>query len=300
MIDAARLATADDYTRRILAVLVHIQSHLDDDLDLESLAAVARFSPFHFHRVFRGLVGEGVREHVRRLRLERAAQRLKVGDDQVVRIALDAGYQTHESFTRAFTAMFGAPPREFRAQRRALMYPPAPSNVHYSPQSDGIALIPQGDTTVEIQVERLPPRRVAFVRHIGPYMNAGVAWNRLLGWAGPRGLLGPRMEYFGLCYDDPDVTPPDKVRYDACLVVGPDVRPEGDIGVQDVPGGEFAAAVHEGPYDTLGRTYAALCGHWLAASGRTLGDPPSVEMYLNDPRTTPPEQRLTKVCMRLA
>ena len=94
--------TQRDYAERILKVLVHIQNHLDDPLDLDRLAALAFFSPFHFHRVFRGMVGEPVREHVRRLRLERAAHQLKIGDQSVTQIAFDAGYDTHEAFTRAF------------------------------------------------------------------------------------------------------------------------------------------------------------------------------------------------------
>jgi AraC family transcriptional regulator len=65
--------TFEDYRQRMLAVLVHIQRHLDADLSLEELATVASFSSFHFHRLFHSLVGESVKEHVRRLRLERAA-----------------------------------------------------------------------------------------------------------------------------------------------------------------------------------------------------------------------------------
>ncbi len=61
------------YHERILRVLVYIQANLDRPLSLVELASVAVFSPYHFYRVFRGMVGEGVGEHLRRLRLERAA-----------------------------------------------------------------------------------------------------------------------------------------------------------------------------------------------------------------------------------
>ncbi len=294
----ARSTTAKDYHERILAVLVHIQRHLDDDLDLDALAAIAHFSPFHFHRIFSGMVGESVKEHVRRLRLERAAHQLKHGDDQVVRIALRAGYEAHESFTRAFTVMFGESPREFRAKHRVVVYPRAASGVHYSPDADGIVLSSRS-TAMDVIIERLETKRVVFVRHVGPYNDAGRAWSRLMTWAGMKGLLGPRMETFGLCHDDPEVTPPDRMRYDACLVVGPSVAPDGDIGVQDALGGEYATVVHTGPYSTLAGPYAEVCA-WIAASGRGVGDPPSVEFYLNDPRSTPAEQLKTKVCMRLA
>ena len=73
-------------------------------MSLPELADVASFSPFHFHRIFRALTGEGVAERVRRLRLERAAARLRSTSRSILEIALEAGYQAHESFTRAFEA----------------------------------------------------------------------------------------------------------------------------------------------------------------------------------------------------
>src|SRR5207302_10988331 len=81
--------TEQSYRQRILRVLVYLQQHLDEPLPLEDLARVACFSPYHFHRVFRGMVGESVKEHVRRLRLERAAQRLTATGPSVVATALD-------------------------------------------------------------------------------------------------------------------------------------------------------------------------------------------------------------------
>lgn len=302
MSDPQKTQTARDYAERVLRVLVHIQVHLDDELSLDDLAAIARFSPFHFHRIFRGMVGESVKEHVRRLRLERAAHRLKFSDEQVIRLALDAGYEAHESFTRAFSAMFGISPSEFRKTHRSVAYPPSPSKVHFVTGGDLESFEPQspGEKVMDVRFEKIPATRVAFIRHVGPYDQVGQAWGRLMSWAGPKGMLGPSMRIFGLCYSDPDVTPPDKLQYDACLVVGPNVQPEGDIGVQDVDGGEFAVAVHHGSYSKLGETYGMLCGQWLPASGRQLGPPPCIERYLNNPQFTPEDKLVTEVCMKLA
>src|SRR5262249_26256763 len=105
-----KASTEQDYRERIVRTLVYIQGRLDEELELAELAGVAAFSPFHFHRIFRGLVGESVKEYVRRLRLERAARCLKQESRPVTEIALQAGFETHESFTRAFTAMFGESP----------------------------------------------------------------------------------------------------------------------------------------------------------------------------------------------
>jgi len=98
------------YTERILGVLVFIHRNLDDRLPLEAYAKVAHFSPYHFHRIFRGMVGESLAEHIRRLRLERAAMRLRHTDWAIIEIALEAGYEAHEAFTRAFRALWGLQP----------------------------------------------------------------------------------------------------------------------------------------------------------------------------------------------
>jgi len=68
-----RAETEQSYKERVLRVLMYIHSHLDETMSLEDLAGIAHFSPFHFHRIFRGMTGESVKEHIRRLRLERAA-----------------------------------------------------------------------------------------------------------------------------------------------------------------------------------------------------------------------------------
>ena len=293
--------TEQSYNERILRVLVHIQQHLDEALDLKMLARVACFSPYHFHRIFRGLVGESVAEHVRRLRLERAAYRLKHGDQPVTRLAFEAGYETHEAFTRAFGRLFDCSPSEFRKQHQPVAMPTAASSVHYAADGSvaGIEAPATGDKLMDVTIKQMEPVRVAFVRHVGPYDEVPGVWSKLMAWAGPRGLLGQAMTMIGVCHDDPDVTPTGKVRYDACLKVGDHVEAEGDVGIQDIPGGPYAVATHRGPYEMLGETYAALCGQWLPAGGRELRHSPGFEIYRNSPQFTPPEELLTDIHLPL-
>src|SRR6185436_9811401 len=163
--------TVESYRERMLAVLVHIQEHLDDPLPLEELADVAHFSPFHFHRIFRGMVGESVKEHVRRLRLERAAHRLRFSGDRVTDIALEARYESHEAFTRAFRDMFGESPSAFRVRRRVAAHGPAPSGVHFAAEGElaGFRRVLRRGAPLSARVEDLADVRVAFVRHLGAY-----------------------------------------------------------------------------------------------------------------------------------
>ncbi len=291
--------TLQDYKQRILRVLVHIQQHLGERLPLDELAGIACFSPYHFHRIFTGMVGESVKEHVRRLRLERAAGALKLGSASVTRIALDAGYDSHEAFTRSFKAAFGVSPSQFRSRTRPGPRP-APSGVHYragEPPRHFRSVRHGGAMKVEIR--QVPPRRVAFVRHVGRYSEVGAAWDRLLPLLGSEGRLASDSTFIGICHDDPQITPEARIRYDACVTVGEDFLPRGDVGVQEVPGGAYAVATHAGPYDTLGRTYAALLGEWLPRSGRVLRDSPGFEVYLNDPHGTEPADLLVDVYVPL-
>jgi len=295
-----KTSTSSSYHERILRTLIYVQAHLDGALGLDELARVACFSPFHFHRVFRALVGEPVQEHVRRLRLERAAYRLKLHNQPVTDIAFDAGYESHEAFTRAFHAMFGMSPSDFRASRSAenQAAPESPSGTHFDDTSGYHP--PDCGEPPAVEIKTLQPQKVVFLRHVGPYDQVGATWGKLGAWAGPRGLFGPATRFLGISYDDPDITPPDKLRYDAAITISRPVEPSGEFGVTELAGGEYATLTHKGPYDTISHTYRALFGGWLPKSGRELRDAPAFEVYLNSPQTTAPADLLTVIHVPIA
>ena len=286
MIVATRTTTRDDYDQRLLTVQLHIQQNLDAELPLDQLASIAHFSPYHFHRIFRGMTGESVAQHIRRLRLERAAQRLKHSDRALPNIATEAGYDAYESFSRAFRSRFSLSPSDFRS-----------SNTTLTPEAENRTM--PTAPPISITIEKLPERKAIFVRHVGPYDQVGSAWAKLFKYAGIRFMIGRNPDMFALVHDDPEVTPPDKIRYDACLVTTRNVKPKGDIGVTTLPAGEYASTIHLGPYNTLNDSYAALCGQWLPTSGRELAPKPSIERYLNNPNKTPPEKLETRIYMPL-
>ncbi len=286
-----KASTEQDYQQRMVRTLEHIQKHLDEELELENLASVAAFSPFHFHRIFRALVGESPKEHVRRLRLERAARRLKQQDETVTQIALEAGFEAHESFTRAFGAMFGVPPSDYRAAHQPT--PEHASHTHFGDIAD--YRLPDYGEKIQVELMQIAPMPVVYLRHVGPYSQVGAAWGRLMNWAGSRGLMGPRMRLIGISHDDPDVTPAEKVRYDAALVVDRPIDPEGEIGVREIGGGTYAVLTHRGPYENLSKTYQRFFGGWLPGSGREAADMEAFEEYLNSPMNAKPEDLITRI-----
>jgi AraC family transcriptional regulator len=137
------------------------------------------------------------------------------------------------------------------------------------------------------------------MRHVGPYDQVGETWEKLLVFMGKEGFIGGDSLFIGICHDDPEVTPPGKIRYDACVTVEETFKPVGDVGVQTVPGGDYAVTTHFGPYSQLSATYAKLFGQWLPRSGRQLSATPCFEVYLNSPENTEPNDLLTDIHMPL-
>ncbi|NQU48850.1 MAG: AraC family transcriptional regulator [Planctomycetes bacterium] len=129
-----------------------LEERLLDDVGLDELARAATYSQFHFHRLFRAATGETVRQYQRRLRLERAAYFLTHGQDDILKLALDAGYGSHEAFTRAFQTRFQITPSAFRAERRLI-------HEH--------KIMPM--TEIDVRIAEREPQCIAFVRHVGPY-----------------------------------------------------------------------------------------------------------------------------------
>jgi AraC family transcriptional regulator len=104
----------DTQTFCIENVKRYIHEHLHEPMNRETLAAVAGFSIPHFHRVFTAQVGESAASYIRRLRLERAGRKLRMGAVDITEVALAAGYDSHAAFSKAFKQQFSLSPREFR------------------------------------------------------------------------------------------------------------------------------------------------------------------------------------------
>lgn len=267
------------YETRILRVVEYLWAHLDAPLDLDRLAAVACFSPYHFHRVYRGIAGETVADTVRRLRLHRAAGELASSDRPIAAIAADAGYSSQAAFTRSFSADYGLPPGLYR---RRTASPPLLE-----------------DLMLPIEFVTLPDLPCLAIRHLGPYMEIGKAFDALGVYAGARGLYTPEARSFGVYFDDPSAVAAAELRSAACLTVPPGTPATLPAEALTLAGGRYVTALHVGPYAELEKAYAWLFGTWLPESGQEPDNRPCLEEYLNDPRTLPPTEWKTLIYVPL-
>lgn len=295
--------TRSHYAGVVDRTIERIVTHLDHALDLGELARAEGVASFHFHRLFRGMVGETALALARRLRLERAAWRLAHTDQPVTTIAFEAGYEAHEAFTRAFRAHYDAAPMQFRERRYPRIELAAKCGVHFLPGGTVTPFIARdsGGAHMDVVITARPARRLAAVRHIGPYNQIPLAFERLGQLLGPaaQALHAAGSDMMAIYYDDPESVPPTELRSDAAVVVPDDFALPSGIAEQRLQAGPYACTVHVGPYEHLGDTWARFLGEWLPASGRRLRNEPSYEVYQNDPRTTPKTELRTELCLPL-
>jgi AraC family transcriptional regulator len=130
-------------------------------------------------------------------------------------------------------------------------------------------------------VVTLPDYHVACMRSVGPYGPTQIPalWSKLFGWAQARGLVTPDAVSLGISYDDPNVTPPEKCRYDACIVVPSDPSPDPEITVKVVPGGKYAVSKYEGTADEIGKAWGQILSIWLPSSGYQMDNRDCFELY---------------------
>lgn len=287
-------ATMESYQKRLSRVQEHIFAAMarDDfrrgaaEIDLNSLADVACFSPYHFHRIYRAMQGETVAQTVRRIRLNRAASDLIGSNAPIPDVARRAGYGSAEAFARAFSASFLVSPRGYRARGVDLAARLASPNQQDSPMLD-------------VEIQDRPAMLLFGMPHQGPYTEIGKTFERLTLWAQGKDLFGPDTKMVGVYFDDPQQTPAADLRSAACFTAPDGFEPDDAVEAVRIAAGPCAVARHVGPYAELHRAYDHLYGVWLPASGRDPADAPPYETYLNDPRVTPPGDLITEIAAPL-
>lgn len=297
--------TALDYRERVCRAMNFISLNLERDLKLEEVAAEAAFSPFHFHRIFRAVTGETIGEFTRRLRLEWAANRLLARpNDSITTLAIECGFSSSQNFARSFRTHFGTTPTEFRESKighkisnegNALSLRPEYTpdfTIHSTSNRDW-------RETMQGEVKTLPEQRVAFVRKLGPYgkETCEAAFGELMRWAGPRGLIGPSTMR-GVYWDNPEITPPQKCRVDACVIVPDGTTPEPPVGLQTLPGGPHGICHFEITETEFQQAWEDAFA-WLVESGYECADQPCFELYHVDPEHHPEGKWVVDICIPL-
>ncbi len=262
-----------NYQKQLNKVIEFIGKHLDEDLTLDQLSDMACFSKYHFHRLFTAYTGLSLQQYIRWLRLKRAAHQLIINKDQsIINIAVDAGFESHEAFSRVFKQTCGISPSEFRQKSswQAWEKPPYQLPLH-------------GDMTMNVTIKNINARRLAVLEHHGDPKFLGDSVNKLINWAKsqPMNLKPKAGEAFGFAYSDPKLTPAADFRFDLAITIPEQLTLKGEVIEKRLPAGRYAVATHKGSRENIGDTVYPLYRNWLPNSGEELADLPCIFCYYN-------------------
>lgn len=183
----------------------YIRLILDQTFDLNTLAGIASFSPYHFHRIFTAIVGETLNNFISRIKLEKAA--LFFQNDpkvSVYNVASFCGFVNISSFSRAFRGYFNMTITEFRNQDKA-------NGIRYSKDCKAVSNIGKNSKQIneqfcsvefnriiimdtKIEIKRMPELNLIYCRHTGAFDRIGQDYEKLYRWAIPRGLVDPNTK----------------------------------------------------------------------------------------------------------
>lgn len=286
----ASLDSRSEYESRMHRVLAYIDQHLEQPINLNTLAEVAYFSPFHFHRLFSAWMGETFGDYLRRRRVEVAAMRLAAQPrTRILNIALSVGFGSAEAFTRAFKIRFGCSPTVWREQQYSIRNVNSNSGQVNSKRSQAlqapftqydISRKPNKENIMKVTLIDRQPATIAYLRHLGPYGEPIARfWQETYVPWGIMNKLGKNHARYGIAHDDPSITAPEQCRYDACAEVPADFMVTGSALKTTIPGGKYAVLKFKGTVEQVGEAWAALLRDWLPSSGLQLDSRPCFEYY---------------------
>lgn len=281
------------YRERINNVIKAIIRHPDGDWTTQSLAGLAGMSAFHFHRVFRALTGETMFAFLQRRRLLRAIELINEGRFTLTEIALECGFDSSSSLSRAFRKYLHCSPTQYLQHHTPPLLPlPRPR-------------VTRGET-MHVEIRETRPRTALIVERIGMvdqnFNQAAAATFRVLtseitrtnSWHAIR-------ECIGRCPDEAGMVPDAQARYQAGFFYeGQWPAMSDEVQRVTISGGRWAVSLHQGSYETLWQSWNRLYRDWLPASGYRVRDVVPFEVYLNDKKITPPNALQTAIWVPIA
>jgi AraC family transcriptional regulator len=268
----------NDALDRIQRGIAFIEAHLFERPPLAAIAAHGSTSPWHFHRVFVALTGETPANYVWKRQLSEICRRLVETRQPLVDLALDAGFESQASFTRAFTRYVGVSPARFR--RAGIV---SPTYRYGSLDVDDLIMRQKRRDSMEPRITRRPAFHVVgMAGHFTPATTSRIPelWERFA--RGPMLQVPNRRgdHTLGVCVDaDPDTIEEAGFTYVAGVEVDRiDAVPDGMIAMT-IPANAYAVFTHSGHISRLPDTVKQIWGHWLPSSSHVHMPAPDFELY---------------------
>lgn len=265
-----------NYLAQVQRGIDYVETHLEDDLRTKDVARHAGISHWHFQRLFRALTSETLKGYIRGRRFARALEKLSGTNERVLDIALGAGFETQESFTRAFKDAFGVPPAQYRKSPHLVPIVPKVRidrdyllHVHRDIAREPVIVNQKALTCLGMRTQFFGPES----EKNNMAAKLPVLWDAFL----PRMIEVPMVG--NTAYGIVEQTRSDELNYWAAVPIqGARTAARGFSRV-DVPKARYAQFTHRGSVDTLDRTVSYIYSAWLIQSGFRHTYGPDLEMY---------------------
>ena len=283
-----------DYQNRIDRVFKYIDENLDTDLSLRTVSTIAFFSPYHFHRVFKYVTQETLKEYITRRRIEKSVLALIHKDTGITEIATTYGFQDASSFTRTFKKYYGLSPTAFRKQNpnefSKIRQLESKNGQAYPHREKYICIINDLknwiDMNAKIEIKDTSQLNLAGVTHIG-INGVENAFEKLMKWAGPKGLLKePDAKMGRMFYDSFKVTEANKVRMSIFLTTNEPFETEEEIYKLTINKGKCIVGRFEITPNEFEKSWTGLF-IWMNENGYKKNGENPFEIYHNDFREHP-------------
>lgn len=228
------------HIKAILAVLVYIETHVDEPLPLSRLASIAAISPCYFHRLFKAYLSMTPKEYIDRIRIAQSTGRLCYSKIPIGDIAFAMGYEEPSSFTKAFVRYFRVSPRDFRKDKQKLL-------LQFSNQ-------PSTPTPEYVYREE---ETVIFLRKTGDYRRTVYQ-----GIEECRALFKETEKCYGMALDDPFTLPREECRFDLCVAKSLFLPQKGSFGKKVLVKGKYAVFTLFAPFCALEEAFTRCYSLW--------------------------------------
>jgi AraC family transcriptional regulator len=275
-----------EYTRRIDRVIDYLRANLDRQVKLKELAKVACFSEFHFHRIFGVIAGETLNQFTNRLRLEKAARLLRFSQHRLTDIALECGFSSSATFSRAFRSGYDTSPSQFRKtgkiRNRKIRKAIYTGQEYVLPMSSA-----EKKAAFPVRLVDLPERHVAYIRVINAFEMDRVlaACKTMIAWAKSQAIFSSGV-LFGMTVDDPDVTPKHLYRYEVCLASNSPFECRDGMSKLKMPAMRYAVTRVSGDIRWVATAWDYLIRSWLINSVYEPEHAPALEIFLDKEKAT--------------
>ena len=297
---------AKENIARINKAIYFIDQNLQEKLLLQDIAAEAHFSAYHFHRLFSVVMDETPNEYIVRKRIERAASYLLHKKDiSITEVAERTGFSSISVFSRAFKKFYGISPQEFKERS-----PEKFSKICKTESKNGqpevsfeqyIRCIQKSLNWIQMkattEVKTVEEHQLAYVSHVGKMDHIGNAFDKLIHWATPQGLMAQEnLRMVTIYHDSPKITDPNHLRMSACMILNQPTKTNGEVGLRTLESTKCIVSRFEiTPFEFQQAWESNFV--WMTENGYKKDDKDPFEIYYNHYMDHPEKKFIVDLCI---